>query len=68
MLEVLTAIQRARTLGADENPAFQGLAHKQLGQLAEALQVYEEALALNPLASSGNGRSYCRNYHPPRFK
>ncbi|CAI8903509.1 hypothetical protein EMIT0P228_20578 [Pseudomonas brassicacearum] len=35
MLEVLTAIQRARTLGADENPAFQGLAHKQLGQLAK---------------------------------
>ncbi|WP_258371886.1 tetratricopeptide repeat protein [Pseudomonas fulva] len=54
-LEVLTAVQRARTLGADENPAWrptalkvQGLAHEQLGQYPEAVQVYEEALALNP--------------------
>ena len=54
-LEVLTAVQRARTLGADENPAWrptalkvQGLAHEQLGQHPEAARVYEEALALNP--------------------
>ncbi|CRM14469.1 hypothetical protein [Pseudomonas sp. 24 E 1] len=53
--EVLTAVQRARSLGADENPAWkptalkvQGLAHEQLSQYAEAVQVYEEALALNP--------------------
>lgn len=53
--EVLIAVQRARTLGADENPAWkptalkvQGLAHEQLGQYPEAVQVYEEALALNP--------------------
>ena len=54
-LEVLTAVRRARTLGADENPAWrptalkvQGLAHEQLGQYPEAVQVYEESLALNP--------------------
>ena len=53
--EVLTAIQRARSLGADENPAWkpsalkiQGLAHEQLRQYGEAARVYEEALALNP--------------------
>jgi tetratricopeptide (TPR) repeat protein len=53
--EVLTAVQRARSLGADKNPAWkptalkvQGLAHEQLGQYPEAVQVYEEALALNP--------------------
>ncbi|WP_368491719.1 tetratricopeptide repeat protein [Pseudomonas sp. Hg5Tf] len=53
--EVLTAVQRARSLGADENPAWkptalkvQGLAHEQLGQYSEAVQVYEQALALNP--------------------
>lgn len=53
--EVLIAVQRARTLGADENPAWrptalkvQGLAHEQLGQYPEAVKVYEEALALNP--------------------
>ena len=53
--EVLIAVQRARTLGADENPAWrptalkvQGLAHEQLGQYPEAVLVYEEALALNP--------------------
>lgn len=52
--EVLTAVQLARSLGADENPAWkptalkvQGLAHEQLGQYPEAVQVYEEALALN---------------------
>ncbi|MCU0117761.1 tetratricopeptide repeat protein [Pseudomonas sp. B2M1-30] len=27
---------------------MQGLAHEQLGQYPEAVQVYEEALALNP--------------------
>ncbi|WP_347710398.1 MULTISPECIES: tetratricopeptide repeat protein [Pseudomonas] len=39
----------------NENPAWkstalkvQGLAHEQLGQYPEAVQVYEEALALNP--------------------
>ncbi|MCO7055689.1 MULTISPECIES: tetratricopeptide repeat protein [Pseudomonas] len=53
--EVLAAVQRARSLGADENPAWkptalkvQGLAHEQLGQYPEAARVYEEALALNP--------------------
>ncbi|EJM31289.1 tetratricopeptide repeat protein [Pseudomonas sp. GM25] len=53
--EVLAAVQRARSHGADENPAWkpialkvQGLAHEQLGQYPEAAQVYEEALALNP--------------------
>ncbi len=53
--EVLTAVQRARSLSADENPAWkptvlkvQGLAHEQLGQYPEAVQVYEQALALNP--------------------
>ncbi|WP_256579211.1 M48 family metallopeptidase [Pseudomonas sp. B26(2017)] len=53
--EVLAAVQRARSLGADENLAWkptalkvQGLAHEQLGQYPEAARVYEEALALNP--------------------
>ncbi|MBJ2290576.1 tetratricopeptide repeat protein [Pseudomonas sp. MF5691] len=53
--EVLIAVQRARSLGADENLAWkptalkvQGLAHEQLGQYPEAVLVYEEALALNP--------------------
>lgn len=53
--EVLAALLRARSLGADDNPAWkptalkvQGLAHEQLGQYAQAVQVYEEALALNP--------------------
>ena len=53
--EVLTAVQHARSLGADKNPAWkptalkvQGLAHELLGQNPEAVQVYEEALALNP--------------------
>ncbi len=55
ILEVLNSIQRARSLGADEYPAWratalkvQGLAHELLGQYAEAVQVYEEALSLNP--------------------
>ena len=52
---ILAALQCARSLGADENPAWkptalnvQGLSHEQLGQYPEAVQVYEEALALNP--------------------
>ncbi|MBH3470613.1 tetratricopeptide repeat protein [Pseudomonas putida] len=54
-LEVLATVQRAHSLGADENLAWkptalkvQGLAHEQLGQYPEAVKVYEEALALNP--------------------
>ncbi|MEB0222895.1 tetratricopeptide repeat protein [Pseudomonas sp. 10S4] len=46
---------RARSLGADANPAWkpnalkvQGLAHETLGQLREAIHIYEQALALNP--------------------
>jgi tetratricopeptide (TPR) repeat protein len=49
--EVLAALQCARSLGADENPAWKPTAlnsHEQLGQYPEAVQVYEEALALNP--------------------
>ncbi|WP_260620684.1 tetratricopeptide repeat protein [Pseudomonas protegens] len=48
-------MQRARSLGADGNPAWkptalnvQGLSDEQLGQYPEAVQVYDEALALNP--------------------
>lgn len=66
--EVLTAVLRARSLGADENPAWkptalkvQGPAYEQLHQYSEAVRVYEEALALNPkigvkcrLASANN--------------
>lgn len=55
VVEVLDAVQRARSLGADQYPAWratalkvQGLAHERLGQYAEAVQVYEEALSLNP--------------------
>jgi tetratricopeptide (TPR) repeat protein len=54
-LEALEAVIRARSLGADANPAWkpnalkvQGLAHETLGQLREAIQIYEQALALNP--------------------
>lgn len=53
--EILDAIQRARSLGADGNPAWkstalkvQGRAHEQLGQDTEAVLVYQEALSLNP--------------------
>ncbi|WP_146036689.1 tetratricopeptide repeat protein [Pseudomonas protegens] len=55
VLEVLNAVQRARSLGADGYPAWratalkvQGLAYERLGKDAEAVQVYEEALSLNP--------------------
>ena len=46
---------RARSLGADSNPAWkpnalkvQGLAHEMLGQFPQAIEVYEEAITLNP--------------------
>ncbi|WP_238347427.1 MULTISPECIES: tetratricopeptide repeat protein [unclassified Pseudomonas] len=52
---VLKAITRARSIGADANPSWkpmalkaQGLAHEILGQHLEAIQVYEEAITLNP--------------------
>ncbi len=52
---ILTALIRARGLGADDNPAWrptalkvQGLAHEALGQASEATGCYEEALELNP--------------------
>lgn len=53
--EALEAVIRARSLGADANLAWrpnalkvQGLAHEALGEQREAIQVYEEAIALNP--------------------
>src|SRR5207253_1706376 len=53
--EALEAVIRARSLGADANPAWtpnalkvQGLAHEVLDELHEAIQVYEEAIVLNP--------------------
>ncbi len=53
--EALEAVIRARSLGADSNPAWtpnalkvQGLAHEVLDELHEAIQVYEEAIVLNP--------------------
>ncbi|RVU51117.1 hypothetical protein EOL67_13535 [Pseudomonas syringae pv. syringae] len=52
---ILTALIRARGLGADDNPAWkptalkvQGLAHEALDQASEAIGCYEEALELNP--------------------
>ncbi|MNR53406.1 hypothetical protein D3C85_1734180 [compost metagenome] len=46
---------RARSLGADANLAWrpnalkvQGLAHEALGEQRDAIQIYEEAIALNP--------------------
>jgi tetratricopeptide (TPR) repeat protein len=52
---ILTSLIRARSLGADENPAWkptalkvQGLANETLGQAHEAIGCYEEALRLNP--------------------
>lgn len=52
--EALEAVIRAKSLGADSNPAWkpnalkvQGLAHEALGQVREAIQAYEEAVALN---------------------
>jgi len=53
--EALEAVIRARSLGADANPAWtpnalkvQGLAHEVLDELREAIQIYEEAIVLNP--------------------
>jgi hypothetical protein len=53
--EALEAVIRARSLGADSNPAWtpnalkvQGLAHEVLDERHEAIQVYEEAFVLNP--------------------
>jgi tetratricopeptide (TPR) repeat protein len=53
--EALDAVIRARSLGADANPAWtpnalkvQGLAHEALGEHREAIHIYEEAIALNP--------------------
>ncbi|MBD8100403.1 hypothetical protein IFR08_17650 [Pseudomonas fluorescens] len=53
--EALAAVMRARSLGADSNPAWkpnalkvQGLAHELLGQIRQAIEVYEEAITLNP--------------------
>lgn len=53
--EALEAVIRARSLGADANLAWrpnalkvQGLAHEALGEQRDAIQIYEEAIALNP--------------------
>ncbi|MHC8381266.1 tetratricopeptide repeat protein [Pseudomonas sp. LB3P14] len=53
--EALDAVIRARSLGADANPAWtpnalkvQGIAHEMLNELGEAIQIYEEAIVLNP--------------------
>lgn len=53
--ETLEAVIRAKSLGADSNTAWkpnalkvQGLAHEILGQTHEAIEVYEEAITLNP--------------------
>ena len=53
--ETLEAVIRARSLGADANPVWtpnalkvQGLAHEALDEVHEAIQVYEEAIVLNP--------------------
>ena len=53
--EALEAVMRARSLGADSNPAWkpnalkvQGFAHEILGQTHQAIEVYEEVIALNP--------------------
>jgi tetratricopeptide (TPR) repeat protein len=53
--EALEAVLRARSLGADANPAWapnalkvQGLAHEMLDELREAIQIYEEAIVLYP--------------------
>ncbi|WP_339420506.1 MULTISPECIES: tetratricopeptide repeat protein [unclassified Pseudomonas] len=53
--EALEAVMRARSLGADSNPAWkpnalkvQGFAHEILGQAHQAIEVYEEAINLNP--------------------
>ena len=53
--EILEAVNRARSMGADANPAYkptalkvQGFAHEALGEHREAIQMYEEAIALNP--------------------
>lgn len=53
--EALNAVIRARSLGADANPAWrpnalkvQGFAHEALDEPYEAIKVYEEAIVLNP--------------------
>jgi hypothetical protein len=53
--EALDAVIRARSLGADANPAWrpnalkvQGLAHELLEEPHDAIKVYEEAIVLNP--------------------
>ncbi|MNJ11262.1 hypothetical protein D3C77_54310 [compost metagenome] len=52
--EILAALIRARSNGADQNPAWkptalkvQGMAHEALSQIPEAIACYEEALGLN---------------------
>jgi hypothetical protein len=52
--EILGALIRARSIGADQNPAWkptalkvQGMAHEALSQVEEAIACYEEALGLN---------------------
>ncbi len=53
--EALDAVIRARSLGADANPAWrpnalkvQGLAHEALDEPYEAIKAYEDAIILNP--------------------
>lgn len=53
--EALEAVMRARSLGADSNPAWkpnalkvQGVAHEMLGEFRQAIEAYEEAITLSP--------------------
>lgn len=53
--EILAAVQRARKQGADNDNGWkatalkvQGLAHEALGEVPQAIRIYEQALAINP--------------------